>query len=64
MAGDISFPGFTANDADPDDYTSNPDPPFGGGTVTNPIPITRHAGTSNILFADGHVESLKYSTPT
>jgi prepilin-type processing-associated H-X9-DG protein/prepilin-type N-terminal cleavage/methylation domain-containing protein len=58
MAGDISFPMFTSNDADPDDYGQ--DPAFNGGTAANPIPITRHGGSSNILFGDGHVESLKY----
>jgi prepilin-type N-terminal cleavage/methylation domain-containing protein/prepilin-type processing-associated H-X9-DG protein len=54
LAGDIAFPMFTADDADPDDY--NNDPAFNGGTTK----ITIHGGASNILFADGHVESLKY----
>lgn len=58
LAGDISFPMFTADDTDPDDYTN--DPAFNGGTPTAPTKITIHGGASNILFADGHVESLKY----
>jgi prepilin-type N-terminal cleavage/methylation domain-containing protein/prepilin-type processing-associated H-X9-DG protein len=58
LAGDIAFPMFTANDADPDDY--NNDPAFNGGTPLSPTKITIHGGASNVLFADGHVESLKY----
>jgi prepilin-type processing-associated H-X9-DG protein/prepilin-type N-terminal cleavage/methylation domain-containing protein len=63
LAGDIAFPMFGAAssgqpDADPDDYTS--DPAFNGGTLASPTKISIHGGSSNILFADGHVESLKY----
>jgi len=52
LAGDIAFNMFTANDADKDDYTQ--DPAFNG----NRGRIRIHGGRSNILFADGHVESL------
>jgi prepilin-type N-terminal cleavage/methylation domain-containing protein/prepilin-type processing-associated H-X9-DG protein len=58
MAGDISFAQFAADDSDPDDYTQ--DPAFNGGTATTPTIIPIHGGYSNILFGDGHVESLKY----
>jgi prepilin-type processing-associated H-X9-DG protein len=49
-------------DADKDDYTQ--DPAFNGGTPTHPVTIPIHGGYSNILFGDGHVESLKYFDPT
>ena len=62
MAGDCSFGGFTTPDADKDDYTQ--DPAFAGGTPTAPTPIPIHNGVSNILFADGHVEGLKYFDAT
>jgi prepilin-type N-terminal cleavage/methylation domain-containing protein/prepilin-type processing-associated H-X9-DG protein len=61
MAGDVAFVvgGFTAADADKDDYGS--DPAFNGAvTATGGPTIPIHGGTSNILFADGHVENLKY----
>jgi prepilin-type N-terminal cleavage/methylation domain-containing protein/prepilin-type processing-associated H-X9-DG protein len=63
LAGDIAFPGdFSVNDADKDDYTQ--DPAFNGGTVSSPTTIPIHSGRSNVLFADGHVDSLKYFDPT
>ena len=62
MAGDCSFGGFTTVDADKDDYTQ--DPAFNGGTPTTHVTIPIHNGISNILFADGHVEGLKYFDPT
>ncbi len=53
LGGDIAFNGpFTANDADKDDYVQ--DPAFNG----NSGGIRIHGGRSNILFADGHIESL------
>ena len=61
MAGDVAFNvgGYTANDADKDDYNS--DPAFNGAVTANGGPtIPIHGGYSNILFADGHVESLKF----
>jgi prepilin-type N-terminal cleavage/methylation domain-containing protein/prepilin-type processing-associated H-X9-DG protein len=62
MAGDSAIltfsPAPSGPDADPDDYTG--DPAFNGGTPTSPKKIPIHGGTANILFADGHVESLKY----
>ncbi len=51
LAGDISKPMFTPDDADKDDYMQ--DPAFGG--LTKLI----HSGKSNILFADGSVRGYK-----
>lgn len=62
LAGDIAFNLFTNTDADKDDYTQ--DPAFGGSTKLAPKKIPIHGGTSNILFADGHVENLRYFDPT
>jgi prepilin-type N-terminal cleavage/methylation domain-containing protein/prepilin-type processing-associated H-X9-DG protein len=54
IGGDIAFNGgFTADDADKDDYTQ--DPAFNGNSGTIPI----HMGSSNVVFADGHVENAK-----
>lgn len=63
IAGDIAFPGGVndPNDTDKDDYSQ--DPAFGGGTVANPIKIPIHMGSSNILYADGHVQSAKAFDP-
>lgn len=62
MSGDCSFGGFETIDADKDDYTQ--DPAFAGSTPTHLVTIPIHSGKSNVLFGDGHVESLKYFDPT
>ena len=64
MAGDVAFTtGLTEADADKDDYSQ--DPAFGGATTAKGGPtIPIHNGTSNILFADGHVENLKFFDST
>lgn len=51
LGGDIAVDTFAVNDADKDDYTTNP--AFPGGK----IPI--HDGRVNLLFADGSVRQAK-----
>ena len=53
---------YTAPDADKDDYSAGPSLQSAEPAAPTKIPI--HGSTSNILFADGHVENLKYFDPT
>jgi len=55
LGGDIAVETFAANDADKDDYTTNPAFPSGK------IPI--HDGRVNLLFADGSVRQAKEFDP-
>jgi len=69
IGGDVAFPAALGEslsqgltDADKDDMTG--DVAFGGGTPSAPTTIPIHRGQSNILFADGHVEALRYFDKT
>jgi prepilin-type N-terminal cleavage/methylation domain-containing protein/prepilin-type processing-associated H-X9-DG protein len=50
LAGDSTFTGFSVNDADKDDYTQSP------AFTTSPPPF--HRGFVNVIYADGHSESV------
>ena len=66
IAGDIAFPAAAnlTSPTDDDKNDWNQDPAFNGGTAASPVTIPIHGGFSNILFADGHVESDRYFDPT
>ncbi len=64
LAGDISFPGtFQTNDCDKDNYGQ--DPSFGStsSSTTTYLSSPIHGGTTNIAFADGHVENVRTFNP-